>query len=78
MNEELKALKKNGQELLDGQCKGSNTKDNEVQRQQGQMTTIVANKIHDMFDRLGALTKHRNLLIVDLQHKHNLIEEVIQ
>lgn len=80
----MRALKKSRQVLQgrhasdDGSNLGTNTKGNEVELQQLQMTTIVANKICDKFDRLAALNKRRDLLIANLQHKYNSIEEVIQ
>lgn len=79
VNEEVRALKRKRHEVRESCRDGSATGyggGSEVQRQQEQMTTIVANKIHDVFDRLASQSKRRDLLIVDLQHKLHSIEEV--
>ncbi|KAG0618377.1 hypothetical protein M758_4G058900 [Ceratodon purpureus] len=79
VNEDLKALKQSRQELQrdhNGHGDDSTIRGNEVQRQQVQMTTIVANKIRNVYDKLGSLNKQRDVLIGDLQYKLNSIEEV--
>jgi hypothetical protein len=78
VNEEVKRLKRSHQEVHGdySSSNGSGLEGNEMQRQQMQMTTIVANKIRNVFDKLDILCKHRDVLIADLQHKHNTIEEV--
>lgn len=78
VNDEARALKRMHHELHDSRSDGlaTSNRGNEVQRQQIHMTTIVANKIRVAFDRLAALSKHRDLLIANLQHKLHSIEEV--
>lgn len=73
VNDELKGLKRRNVHDHDGSGCGEG---NEVQRQQLRMTSIVANKIRDAFDRLADLTKQRDMLIADLEHKFHSIEEV--
>lgn len=70
VNEELKALK--SQRECEQGVKGVS----EVQRQQVQMSMIVANKISNAFERLATLTHCKDKLINELEQKLQAIEEV--
>lgn len=70
VNEELKALKSE-REWEQG-AKGVS----EVQRQQVQMSMVVANKISSAFERLASLTHCKEKLVVELEQKLQAVEEV--
>lgn len=70
MNEELKAIKTRRE------CEQGVKGVSEVQRQQLQMSMIIANKISNAFERLATLTHCKDKLIVELEQKLQAIEEV--